>query len=195
VQSAARAAVRGPQDSVETMRRAYQERRDLLLQGLSGQDAVRVPVPRGAFYGFANVAAARMRRDIWALVREWLSLGVAVLPGTAFGPEYRTGCGIGLATRREDVAEAARVLRTHYGARSAAAARAGSSRSAPWPGARSAAPSTNPRSRPARAAAWCWSPSRRPGRARSSPSGAPRARRGRRRPAVRRARAHGIRAC
>ena len=125
VQSAARAAVRGPQDAVETMRRAYQERRDLLLQGLSGQDAVRVPVPRGAFYGFANVAAARNGRDIWDLVREWLELGVAVLPGTAFGPEYKDWVRMGLATKREDVAEAARVLRTHYGARSAAAARAG----------------------------------------------------------------------
>jgi len=121
VQSAARAAVRGPQDAVETMRRAYQERRDLLLQGLSGQDVVRVPTPRGAFYGFANVAAARAGRDIWDLVREWLELGVAVLPGTAFGPEYQDWVRISMATRREDVAEAARVLREHV----AAPARAG----------------------------------------------------------------------
>jgi len=121
VQSAARAAVRGPQDAVETMRRAYQERRDLLLQGLSGQDVVRVPTPRGAFYGFANVAAARAGRDIWDLVREWLELGVAVLPGTAFGPEYHDWVRISMATRREDVADAARVLREHV----AAPARAG----------------------------------------------------------------------
>jgi aspartate aminotransferase len=121
VQSAARAAVRGPQDAVETMRRAYQERRDLLLQGLSGQEVVRVPTPRGAFYGFANVAAARAGRDIWDLVREWLELGVAVLPGTAFGPEYQDWVRISMATRREDVAEAARVLREHV----AAPARAG----------------------------------------------------------------------
>src|SRR2546428_1071640 len=113
VQSAARAAVLGPQEAVETMRRAYQERRDLLLEGLSGQDAVRVPAPRGAFYAFADVSAARAGRDVWDLVHEWLELGVAVLPGTAFGPEYRDRVRISLATRRRDVAEAARPLREH----------------------------------------------------------------------------------
>ncbi|HEY2953867.1 MAG TPA: aminotransferase class I/II-fold pyridoxal phosphate-dependent enzyme [Candidatus Eisenbacteria bacterium] len=116
VQSAARAAVLGPQDAVETMRRAYQERRDLLLQGLSGQDEVRVPAPRGAFYAFPDVSAALAGRDLWALVDEWLELGVAVLPGTAFGPEYRDRVRISLATRREDVAEAARRLREHFAA-------------------------------------------------------------------------------
>lgn len=113
VQSAARAAVVGPQDAVETMRRAYQERRDLLIEGLRGQSAVRVPSPRGAFYVFADVSAARAGRDIWDLVREWIALGVAVLPGTAFGPEYRDWVRLSLATRREDIAEAARRLREH----------------------------------------------------------------------------------
>jgi len=123
VQSAARAAVLGPQDAVETMRRAYQERRDLLLEGLRGQGEVRVPPPRGAFYAFADVSAARAGRDIWDLVNEWLELGVAVLPGTAFGPEYRDWVRISLATRREDVAEAARRLREHCAASSGARAR------------------------------------------------------------------------
>ena len=124
VQSAARAAVLGPQDAVETMRRAYQERRDLLLAGLAGQDAVRIPVPRGAFYGFADVSAARAGRDIWDLVREWIALGVAVLPGTAFGPEYGDWVRMSLATRREDVAEAARLLREHLAASPSPGARA-----------------------------------------------------------------------
>ena len=114
VQSAARAAVTGPQDAVERMRRAYQERRDVLLAGLEGQSAIRVPTPRGAFYAFANVGAALAGRDIWALVEEWLALGVAVLPGTAFGPEHREWVRLSLATRREDVAEAATRLKHHY---------------------------------------------------------------------------------
>jgi aspartate aminotransferase len=113
VQSAARAAIEGPQDAVETMRRAYAERRDLLLAGLAGQDAIVVPTPRGAFYAFANVAAARGGRPLWDLVHEWLALGVAVLPGTAFGPEYGDWVRMSLATRGEDVAEAARRLREH----------------------------------------------------------------------------------
>ena len=114
VQSAARAALTGPQEAVQQMRRAYQERRDLLLAGLAGQSAIRVPVPRGAFYGFANVGAALGGRDVWALVEEWLELGVAVLPGTAFGPEYGDWVRLSLATRREDVVEAAARLKHHY---------------------------------------------------------------------------------
>jgi len=113
VQSAARAAVTGPQQAVETMRRAYQERRDLLLQGLAGQTAIRVPTPRGAFYAFADVSGALRDRDVWALVDEWLEFGVAVLPGTAFGAEHRHWVRLSLATRREDVAEAAARLKQH----------------------------------------------------------------------------------
>src|SRR5205085_9958053 len=111
VQSAARAAVTGPQQAVETMRRAYQERRDLLLQGLAGQTAIRVPTPRGAFYAFADVSGALRDRDVWALVDEWLEFGVAVLPGTAFGAEHGHWVRLSLATRREDVAEAAARLK------------------------------------------------------------------------------------
>ena len=114
VQSAARAAVTGPQDTVQEMRRAYQERRDLLIAGLAGQSAIRVPVPRGAFYAFANVGAALGGRDVWALVEEWLELGVAVLPGTAFCPEYGDRVRISLATRREDVVEGAARLKHYY---------------------------------------------------------------------------------
>jgi aspartate/methionine/tyrosine aminotransferase len=113
VQSAGRAAVNGPQDQVEHMRRAYEERRDLLIAGLEGQSAIRVPKPRGAFYAFANVEAARAGRDVWALIEEWLAIGVAVLPGTAFGPGYEDWVRMSLATRRDDVAEGARRLREH----------------------------------------------------------------------------------
>jgi aspartate/methionine/tyrosine aminotransferase len=97
----------------------------LLLEGLRGQRAVRVPTPRGAFYAFADVSAARAGRDIWDLVLEWLEVGVAVLPGTAFGPEYKDRVRLSLATRREDVAEAARRLREHVASAPGATARAG----------------------------------------------------------------------
>src|SRR5262245_49265279 len=106
VQHAALAAISGPQGDVERMRAAYQERRDLLLAGLQGQNTVRVPAPAGAFYAFADVSAALQGRGIWDLVEEWLGFGVAVLPGTAFGPEYGEWVRLSLATRSEDVAAA-----------------------------------------------------------------------------------------
>jgi len=114
VQTAARAAITGPQDCVEDMRRAYEERRTVLLEGLAGQGAIETPTPRGAFYVFANIAGARGDRDIWALVEEWLGLGVGVLPGIAFGKDYGDWVRMSLATRRDDIEEAARILRGHY---------------------------------------------------------------------------------
>ena len=113
VQSAGLAALKGPQRQVEVMRLAYQDRRDALLAGLEGQHAIRAPRPRGAFYVFPDVSAALERRTVWDLVREWLELGVAVLPGSAFGPHLER-VRLSLAVCREDVVEAARRLREHY---------------------------------------------------------------------------------
>ncbi len=113
VQEAGLAALTGPQQQVETMRVAYQDRRDALLVGLEGQNAVRAQRPRGAFYLFPDVSAALDRRTVWDLVREWLELGVAVLPGSAFGP-HPERVRLSLATRRADLVEAARRLREHY---------------------------------------------------------------------------------
>jgi aspartate aminotransferase len=115
VQSAALAAVSGPQDEAERMRAAYQERRDLLLGGLAGQTVVSVPTPKGAFYAFPDVGGA-MSGDLWALADEWLGMGVAVLPGTAFGPEFTTRVRMSLATKREDIEEAARRIRERVSA-------------------------------------------------------------------------------
>lgn len=122
-QLAARAAIVGPQDAVETMRRAYDERRGLLLAGLRDCAAVQVPSPKGAFYAFANISGARGAKDVWALAEEWLSIGVAVLPGTAFGPDYGDWVRMSLATRRDDVTEAARRIAQHCGATADAAGR------------------------------------------------------------------------
>ncbi len=115
-QLAAREAVTGPQDAVARMRAAYDERRRLLLDGLAGGTAVYAPVPKGAFYAFANVSVARAGRDLWTMIDEWLGFGVAALPGTAFGPEYSDWVRLSLATRAEDVAEAARRIAQHAGA-------------------------------------------------------------------------------
>jgi aspartate aminotransferase len=91
------AALRGPQDVVEAMRRTYQQRRDLtttLLDEL-GQSFVR---PQGAFYLWLDVGD-KCGSDVrsWAL-RLLHEKRVAVAPGTAFGPEGEGWVRISLAT-------------------------------------------------------------------------------------------------
>jgi aspartate aminotransferase len=95
-QYAALAALTGPQDVVAHMNRAYRERRDEVCRRL---DAAGVPAlpPSGAFYVWADIRASRRSsRDFaFALLRE---RGVAVAPGTAFGPGGEGYVRLSLAT-------------------------------------------------------------------------------------------------
>ena len=84
-QRAALAALSGPQDCVETMRQAYQRRRDLIVERLNRIPGVRCPRPDGAFYVFPDVRA--ITRDTVTLAERLLhEHKVVVSPGEAFGP-------------------------------------------------------------------------------------------------------------
>ncbi|MDD7343613.1 MAG: pyridoxal phosphate-dependent aminotransferase [Bacteroidales bacterium] len=54
-QKAAEAAYTGPQDCVETMRKAFERRRDLMVKMLGEIPGVNINVPQGAFYVFPEV--------------------------------------------------------------------------------------------------------------------------------------------
>ncbi|HSE94659.1 MAG TPA: pyridoxal phosphate-dependent aminotransferase [Methylomirabilota bacterium] len=84
-QRAALAAVTGPQACVETMRQAYERRRDLVVRRLNAIPGVRCPRPDGAFYVFPDVRA--ITSDTKSLAERLLfDHGVVVSPGEAFGP-------------------------------------------------------------------------------------------------------------
>ena len=96
-QRAALAAVTGPRDAVAEMREAFDRRRRLIVELLSGIDGVTCPTPKGAFYAYPSVAGLLGRElrgerpqtsvDRAALVLEHAE--VAVVPGEAFGtPGY-----------------------------------------------------------------------------------------------------------
>jgi aspartate aminotransferase len=108
-QYAALAALDGPQDVVDVMRRTYQRRRDAAAQVLrdSGTGFL---LPDGAFYLWIDVND-RCRGDVeeWALglLRE---RHVAVAPGTAFGPAGQGWVRVSLATRSDDLLEGLRRL-------------------------------------------------------------------------------------
>jgi aspartate/methionine/tyrosine aminotransferase len=83
-QWAAKAALEGPQDAVEAMMRAFDQRRGRTVELLNTLPGVRCAMPGGAFYAFANVTGtgfgARELQDRWLE-----EAGVATIAGTSFG--------------------------------------------------------------------------------------------------------------
>jgi aspartate aminotransferase len=101
-QFAAEAALTGPQDPVEEMVTAFEERRDVLLDGFSDM-GIECPTPHGAFYAMPKVP------DGW--VDEVLDRGVVVVPGDAFGDHGEGYARISYATDMETLKEAIEVMR------------------------------------------------------------------------------------
>jgi aspartate/methionine/tyrosine aminotransferase len=95
-QKAAEAALAGPQDCVKEMVAAYRLRRDRLVALLQHTDLL-LTTPRGAFYAMVNVESAGMdvRSFVHRLVRQH---GVAVAPGSTFGPSAAQAVRISLAS-------------------------------------------------------------------------------------------------
>jgi aspartate aminotransferase len=89
VQKAAVAALKGPQQCVEDMRREYITLRDHVVKGLRAIPGVRCTLPEGAFYAYPNVSSFFGRGGIKSaadvagkLLRE---AHLATVPGEGFG--------------------------------------------------------------------------------------------------------------
>ncbi len=78
------AALDGPQDAVDDMVCAFEERRQLIVDGLNAIPGFRCRTPGGAFYAFPNVEGTGL--DARSLQRRLLEeAGVATVAGTSFG--------------------------------------------------------------------------------------------------------------
>ncbi len=78
------AALQGPQDAVETMREAFDERRKATVPALNGIAGFRCATPGGAFYAFPNIEGTGM--DALSIQNKLLEeAGVATVAGTSFG--------------------------------------------------------------------------------------------------------------
>ena len=91
-QAAALAALTGPQEGVEEMRRAFDQRRQLMYSMVSAIEGVTCVEPEGAFYVFPDVTMLlNGRYSTSAALAEGIieEAGVAVVPGESFGaPGY-----------------------------------------------------------------------------------------------------------
>ena len=78
------AALEGPQDSVDTMVAAFEERREVIVDGLNGLAGVTCRNPMGAFYTFPNITGTGLTAA--QLQNQMLEeAGVATVAGTSFG--------------------------------------------------------------------------------------------------------------
>jgi len=78
------AALEGPQDSVEAMRKAFDERRRITVSELNQIAGFRCVEPGGAFYAFPNITdTGKDSRTLQNLLLE--EVGVATVSGTSFG--------------------------------------------------------------------------------------------------------------
>ena len=89
VQKAAVAALKGPQDCVDEMRREYIQLRDHVVKGLRAIPGVQCTLPEGAFYAYPNISSFLGRGGLKSasdvagrLLRE---AHVATVPGEGFG--------------------------------------------------------------------------------------------------------------
>jgi aspartate aminotransferase len=101
-QFGALAAISGPRDCVQTMAASFNDRRQLLTDGLSGIDGLKLLPPEGAFYAFPDVSAWGL--DSMTLCGRLLDeVGLAVVPGIAFGDDrcIRLSCAAGPDTLRD----------------------------------------------------------------------------------------------
>ncbi len=93
VQRAAIAALEGPRDEVERMRKRYQARRDMVLDGLRAIPGVKIGDIPATFYAFPDVSALLGKKagnhvlDTTDRLCDWLleDHAVATVPGGAFG--------------------------------------------------------------------------------------------------------------
>jgi len=89
IQKAAVAALNGPQQCVEGMRREYIQLRDHVVKGLRSIPGVKCTLPEGAFYAYPNISAFLGRGGIKTasdLAGNLLRQGhVATVPGEGFG--------------------------------------------------------------------------------------------------------------
>jgi aspartate aminotransferase len=110
-------ALNGPQDFIPARRRAFEERRDLVVSMLGQAKHLQCPKPEGAFYVYPSCAGAIGRKarsgkviesDVDFVTELLEEEGVAAVQGSAFGlgPNFR----VSYATSLEQLESACRKI-------------------------------------------------------------------------------------
>jgi aspartate aminotransferase len=105
VQMAGAEALRGPQDAVDMMLAAFDERRVRIVDELNDIPGFSCVMPEGAFYAFPNITGTGMTsREIQDMLLD--DAGVATVAGTAFGAMGEGFLRFSYASSLENIVEA-----------------------------------------------------------------------------------------
>ncbi len=104
------AALEGPQDSVDVMMAAFDERRRLIVDELNDIPGFRCVTPGGAFYAFPNVTGTGMSSS-GLQERILAETGVAAISGTSFGAHGEGYLRFSYASSEANIREAMRRIR------------------------------------------------------------------------------------
>jgi len=117
-QIAAVEAINGPQDSVETMRKEFEKRRDYIYKELNNIEGITCVKPKGAFYVFPNISSffgkeydgkkINNSMDFGMMMLEYAN--VALVPGVAFGDDNFVR--ISFATSMENIEKGIVAIKT-----------------------------------------------------------------------------------
>ena len=99
------AALDGPEDHLNGMMKEFTVRRKLIVDGLRSLKGVQCSLPGGSFFVFPNVKETGMNGDKFAK-RCLNEVGVAAIPGTAFGKFATDHVRFNFATSRENINKA-----------------------------------------------------------------------------------------
>jgi len=97
------AALTAGKDCVEQMRKAFDERREFIVNALNEIPGIKCLNPQGAFYVFPNISAWGIP-SLELATRLLEEINIAVIPGVAFGADENIR--ISFATSLEDLKEA-----------------------------------------------------------------------------------------
>ncbi len=107
------AALTGDQSATEQMVAAYQERRDCIVAGLNSIPGMHCLTPKAAFYAFPNIKSFGVSSSV--LARRILDeVGVALLPGTAFGCQGEGYLRLSYANSLENIQKAVERLAAFF---------------------------------------------------------------------------------
>jgi aspartate/methionine/tyrosine aminotransferase len=99
------AAIDGPQDEVATMMRAFDRRRQVVVEGLNSLPGISCITPKGAFYAFPNISGTGWKAKALAsaLLEE---KGVALIGGPDFGVHGEGYIRLSYANSEENILRA-----------------------------------------------------------------------------------------